>query len=69
MYIETPYITTTEKIIAITGEELHINCHVESLVPFTVTWKAQNYTHYTWNFKYCLLFKCKNYRYFHVFLS
>ncbi|VVC26961.1 Immunoglobulin subtype,Immunoglobulin-like domain,Immunoglobulin-like fold,von Willebrand factor [Cinara cedri] len=35
---DVPYLTMRKKIPVELGAELIINCHVESLVPFTVTW-------------------------------
>ncbi|XP_060859495.1 hemicentin-1-like isoform X1 [Metopolophium dirhodum] len=47
---DAPYITTTTKAVGVVGGELHVNCHVESLVPFTVTWESRNYPQQAWNF-------------------
>lgn len=47
-----PYITTPKKVIGVVGSELRINCRVESLVPFTVTWKEPRNIQHSWTFKY-----------------
>jgi len=52
MCTDAPYITTPKKMIVVAGGELRINCKVESLIPFIITWKAHNYPQHTWNFRY-----------------
>ncbi|XP_050438116.1 hemicentin-1-like isoform X2 [Adelges cooleyi] len=47
---DKPYISTPKRVVVEKGEELHIVCHVESLVPFSVTWRAFNYPAQNWNF-------------------
>lgn len=47
--LDKPYITTPKEVIVKMGKELRINCRVESLVPFSVSW---NYNQTIWNFKY-----------------
>lgn len=47
---DVPYITSTKRVIGVVGDELHINCHVESLVPVTVIWVSLNYPQQAWNF-------------------
>lgn len=51
LYLDTPFINTPKKITAVVGGELHIKCHVESLVPFTVSWIGFNTPQQTWNFR------------------